>query len=162
MKLDVGTYLPDDLLVKIDIATMANSLEARSPFLDYRIAELAAQLPLDLKIRGGRSKYLIKRAMRNRIPATILNRRKSGFGVPLARWFRGELRPVVQEVVLGDRALARGYFEPAVIRRAVNDHVEGRADFAPRLWALLVLELWHQTFIDPIDSNQALGACVAA
>jgi asparagine synthase (glutamine-hydrolysing) len=162
MKLDVATYLPDDLLVKVDIATMANSLEARSPFLDYRIAELAARLPLDLKIRGGRSKYLIKRAMRNRIPSTILNRRKSGFGVPLAGWFRGELRPLVQEVLLSDRALARGYFEPAIIRGAVDDHVEGRADFAPRLWTLLVLELWHQTFIDPINSNQALDACVAA
>ena len=161
-QLDVASYLPDDLLVKVDIATMANSLEGRSPFLDYRIAEFAARLPLDLKIRGGRSKYLIKRAMRDRIPTEILNRKKSGFGVPLARWFRGELRPMVQEVVLGDRALARGYFEPAAIRSTVDDHVEGRADFAQRLWALLVLELWHQEFIDTVSSNQATDACVAA
>jgi asparagine synthase (glutamine-hydrolysing) len=155
MKLDVATYLPDDLLVKVDIATMANSLEGRSPFLDYRIAEFAARLPVHLKIRGGRSKYLLKRAMQRRIPPVILNRKKSGFGVPLARWFREDLRPMAYEVILSDRALARGYFEPEAIRRLVDDHVDARADRAPRLWALLVLELWHQAFIDTAGSRDA-------
>ncbi len=159
MKLDVASYLPDDLLVKVDIATMANSLEGRSPFLDYRIAEFAARLPLDLKIRGGRSKYLLKRAMERRIPLAILNRKKSGFGVPLARWFRGELRPMTQEVLLSDRAIARGYFQPDAIHRMVDEHVEGRADYAPRLWALLILELWHQAFIDTAKTS---ATCVAA
>jgi asparagine synthase (glutamine-hydrolysing) len=160
MRLDVATYLPGDCLVKVDIATMAHSLEGRSPFLDYRIAEFAARLPTHLKIRRGRSKYLLKRAMQSRIPAVILNRKKSGFGVPLARWFREDLRPVVQEVVLSDRALGRGYFEPTAIKRMVDDHVESRADHAPRLWSLLVLELWHQAFIDQSGSHEA--ACVVA
>jgi asparagine synthase (glutamine-hydrolysing) len=160
MNLDVATYLPDDLLVKVDIATMANSLEGRSPFLDYRVAEFAARLPMHLKIRGGRSKYLIKRAMQRRIPAAILNRRKSGFGVPLARWFREDLRSTVQEVVLSDRALERGYFEPAAIKRMVNDHVQARSDHAQRLWALLILEMWHQAFIDTAGSREP--ACVTA
>jgi len=159
MKLDVASYLPDDLLVKVDIATMASSLEGRSPFLDYRIAEFAARLPIDFKIRGGRSKYLLKRAMEHRIPPAVLNRKKSGFGVPLARWFRGDLRPMTQEVLLSDRALARGYFQPDAIHRMVDEHVEGRADYAPRLWALLILELWHQAFIDTAQSS---APCVAA
>jgi asparagine synthase (glutamine-hydrolysing) len=98
--------------------------------------------------------------MQRRIPAAILNRRKSGFGVPLARWFREDLRSTVQEVVLSDRALARGYFDPAEIKRMVADHVEGRSDHAARLWALLVLEMWHQMFIDTAGSRDS--ACVAA
>ncbi|MFN0071082.1 MAG: asparagine synthetase B family protein, partial [Chloroflexota bacterium] len=162
MKLDTATYLPDDLLVKVDIATMANSLEARSPFLDYRLVEFAARLPLSLKIRDGNSKYLVKRAMRDRIPPAILNRRKAGFGVPLGRWFRDDLKCMLQEVVLGEQALARQYFEPAAIRRLVHDHVDGRADFAPRLWALLVLELWHQAFIDRPATARDSASCEAA
>lgn len=162
MCLDLRTYLPDDLLVKVDIATMANALESRAPFLDYRLVEWAARLPLDLKIRRGVSKYLVKQAMRNVLPRSILNRRKAGFGVPLASWFRGDLLPMLRETVRSDRAIARGYFEPAAIRRLVDEHAEGRADYAPQLWTLLVLELWHQTFIDHPSPSPDVDTCAPA
>jgi asparagine synthase (glutamine-hydrolysing) len=147
-RLDLTTYLPGDLLVKADIATMANSLEGRSPFLDYRLIEWASGLPAGLKLRGQSSKYLLRRAMRELLPASTLAGRKRGFGVPIAAWLRGELRPMLEEIVLSDRALARGYLEPQAIRRLVADHLSARADCAKQLWALLALELWHQTFVD--------------
>jgi asparagine synthase (glutamine-hydrolysing) len=147
-RLDMTTYLPGDLLVKSDIATMANSLEARSPFLDYRLVEWAAGLPASLKLRGQTSKYVLRRAMRGRLPSATLAGPKRGFGVPIAAWLRGELRPMVETTVLSDRALARGYLRPAAVHRLVADHLSARADRAKQLWALLMLELWHQTFLD--------------
>jgi asparagine synthase (glutamine-hydrolysing) len=146
-RLDLTTYLPGDLLVKADIATMANSLEARSPFLDYRLIEWAAALPANLKVRGQTSKYVLREAMRDKLPAATLAGPKRGFGVPIAAWLRGELRPMLEETVLSETALARPYLRPAVVRQLVGDHLAGRADHARELWALLALELWHQAFI---------------
>jgi asparagine synthase (glutamine-hydrolysing) len=145
---DTMTYLPNDLLVKVDIATMAVSLEARSPFLDHKVIEFAASLPEKLKLRGLTTKYLLKRVLRQLLPAENLGRRKMGFGVPIGHWFRGKLEPFMRETILSDKALKRGYFKPEVIKRLVELHVRGERDHSHQLWTLLMLELWFQRFID--------------
>ncbi len=145
---DTTTYLPDDLLVKMDIASMAHSLEVRSPLLDHRLVEFAASLPVSQKLRGLTQKYLLKRLMRDRLPKSILGRRKMGFGVPIDHWFRGDLRDMAFDLLLDRRATARGYFRPTVVERYLKDHVAGRAQHHMRLWSLLMLELWQRTFID--------------
>ena len=145
---DVESYLPDDLLVKVDIATMAYGLEARSPLLDHVVMDRAAHLPADLKLRGAEKKYLLKRIARGLLPDEVIDRRKMGFGVPLARWLRGPLRDLVHDVLLGERMRQRGYFRMDAIERLVSGHEAGRVNAEYQLWNLLVLELWHQMFID--------------
>lgn len=145
---DVQLYLPDDLLVKMDIASMAHSLEVRSPLLDHHVVEFAASLPPGLKLRGLTQKYLLKRVMKGILPDRILRRRKMGFGVPIDRWFRHELREMAYDLLLDGRARQRGYFRPEIVRRYLDEHAEGRAHHHARLWSLLVLELWHRMFID--------------
>jgi asparagine synthase (glutamine-hydrolysing) len=145
---DTMTYLPNDLLVKVDIATMAVSLEARSPFLDHKVIEFAASLPEKLKLRGLTTKYLLKRVLRQLLPAEILGRRKMGFGVPLGHWFRGKLEPFLREIVLSSKALNRGLFKPEAVKRLVELHVRSERDYSNQLWTLLMLELWFQRFID--------------
>jgi asparagine synthase (glutamine-hydrolysing) len=117
---DTANYLPNDLLVKVDIASMAVSLEARSPFLDHHVMEFAASLPARYKLRGLTTKRLLKNSLKGLLPPENLTRSKMGFGVPIARWFRGELKNVLAETVLSERALGRGYFK----REAVNQLVE--------------------------------------
>lgn len=148
MAVDIQSYLPYDLLVKTDITSMANSLEARSPFLDHEVMELAARWPVDLKLRGPQSKYLLKRAFQELLPHQNLDRRKMGFGVPVGAWFRGQLRPLLEDVLLSKRSRERAYFRPAAVQCLITEHVDGRADHGPLLWNLLMLELWHQEFID--------------
>jgi len=148
LAVDVESYLPYDLLVKMDIATMANSLEARSPFLDYKVMEFCARLPCRYKLSGLTLKYLLKKAGARLLPAQTRTRRKMGFGVPVAHWMRGELRPWVEDLLLSPRALKRGYFEPEALRQLVDGHLEGREDRSFELWALLWLELWHREFMD--------------
>jgi asparagine synthase (glutamine-hydrolysing) len=145
---DVRSYLAYDLLVKMDIATMANSLEARSPLLDHKVMEFCAQLPDNLKIRGGTSKYLLKKVASRLLPAENIYRPKMGFGVPVGEWMRGELRPLVQDTLLSARAAQRGYFDSAAVRRLADDHMQCKQDYSYQLWALLWLELWHREFID--------------
>jgi len=145
---DVQTYLPDDLLVKMDIASMAHSLEVRSPLLDHHVVEFAASLPVGLKLRGLTQKYLLKAVARPWLPPGILDRRKMGFGVPLHRWFREDLREMAYDVLLDRRARERGYFEPRAVRRLLDEHVAGSAHHHHRLWNLLMLEWWHRTWID--------------
>jgi asparagine synthase (glutamine-hydrolysing) len=145
---DVQLYLPDDLLVKMDIASMANSLEVRSPLLDHEVLEFAASLPLSLKLRGRTQKYLLRRAMQGLLPDVVLRRPKMGFGVPIDHWFRHELRDMAYDLLLDARARQRGYFRPEVVRRYLDEHAEGRAHHHPRLWSLLMLEQWHRVFID--------------
>jgi asparagine synthase (glutamine-hydrolysing) len=145
---DIMTYLPNDLLVKVDIATMANSLEARSPFLDHHVMEFAASLPEKLKLRGLTTKYLLKRMLTKLLPAENLDRRKMGFGVPIGHWFRGQLQPFLRETILAERSLKRGLFRPEVVKRMVELHTRGERDYSPQLWTLLMLELWFQRFID--------------
>jgi asparagine synthase (glutamine-hydrolysing) len=148
LALDVESYLPNDLLVKMDIATMANSLEARSPFLDHEVMEFCARLPAGYKLRGMQLKYLLKKAGKGLLPPETLARRKMGFGVPVGNWMRGELRSWAEDLLLSPRALKRGYFQPEALRQLVDGHLEGREDRAYQLWALLWLELWHQEFMD--------------
>jgi asparagine synthase (glutamine-hydrolysing) len=155
---DVQLYLPDDLLVKMDIASMAHSLEVRSPFLDHRVLEFAAALPARLKLRGLTQKYLLKQVMRGILPDPVLDRRKMGFGVPIDHWFRHELREMAYDVLLDARARQRGYFRPEVVRRYLDEHVSGRAHHHPRLWSLLMLELWHRRFLDGDPAQSAAGA----
>ena len=145
---DVNWYLPDALLVKVDIATMANSLEGRSPLLDHRVMELAASLPPEMKRRNGESKFIFKRAVRHLLPPEILDRPKQGFAVPLEHWFRHELKDLAHDMLLGQRTAARGYFRPAVVRRMLDEHVRGVRKWNEQLWNLLMLEMWHRTFID--------------
>lgn len=143
---DVHTYLPDDLLVKVDIATMAHSLEARSPFLDHRVMEFAASLPESLKLKGWRKKYFLKRAFKGILPEEILKRPKTGFGVPLDAWFRNDLRDMAYDVLLSRKAIERGYFRTVEVRNLLDTHCEKTADHSYRIWALLVLEMWHLQF----------------
>ena len=145
---DTFNYLPNDLLVKVDIASMAVSLEARSPFLDHHLMEFAAALPARYKLRGLTTKHLLKKALRGMLPAENLTRRKMGFGVPLSHWFRGELKGFLAETLLAERALRRGYFKPETVRRVIAQHGDGQRDHSHQLWTLLMLELWHREFID--------------
>ncbi len=145
---DTMTYLPNDLLVKVDIASMAVSLEARSPFLDHHVIEFAASLPEKYKLRGLTTKYLLKRALKKILPEEILQRRKMGFGVPLGHWFRHQMKSFVREILLSEKALGRGLFKPASVTRMVEEHTGGTRDHAHQLWTLLMLELWYERFID--------------
>jgi asparagine synthase (glutamine-hydrolysing) len=148
LDIDIQTYLPGDLLVKMDIATMAYSVEARSPFLDHHLMEFAASLPSEQKLDGANGKRLLKSALRGWLPDEVLNRRKMGFGVPLAHWFRNELRELPADVLLDPRSLERGYFRRGEVERLIKEHRERRADHASRLWTLLQLEYWHREVIE--------------
>ena len=152
---DTNTYLPDDLLVKVDITSMANSLEVRAPFLDTPLMEWAATLPPNLKLKGKVSKYILRKALaeNNLVPRENMERPKMGFGVPIRHWFHDAMKALLYDTVLSDRAFARGYFKPDAVRNLVNEHWEGRQDHAYRLWALLMLELWHREFIDNFPSK---------
>jgi asparagine synthase (glutamine-hydrolysing) len=145
---DIQTYLPDDLLVKVDIATMIHSLEGRSPFLDHELAEFAARLPAGYKLRGRTSKYILKQALRNYLPESILHRDKQGFGMPVGRWFRRELRSVAYDVLLDPHTLQRGILDGDAVRALLDEHVSGQVNHGYRIWQLLFLELWFRTYVD--------------
>lgn len=148
LAVDVETYLPEDLLVKMDIAAMAHGLEGRSPFLDHEFMELCASLPSSLKLRGRTTKYLLRRALKGVVPEVVLTRPKMGFGVPIEQWFRGELKSYVRDILLGPLAVSRGYFDSAVIDRLIREHEAGTRSWHHHLWSLLMLELWHRAYID--------------
>jgi asparagine synthase (glutamine-hydrolysing) len=156
---DVNTYLPDDLLVKIDIATMAYSVEARSPLLDHHVMELAASLPASYKLSGGVTKRVLKEAFRGDLPDDILDRPKKGFGVPLRHWFRDELRDMPREMLLDPGARTATWLRRTEVERLIDEHRTGRADHSLRLWTLLQLETWHREVVDPlghaVDSSAA-------
>lgn len=147
LDVDIKNYLPGDLLVKMDIATMANSLEARSPLLDHVLMEFAASLPSRMKLRGLTKKYILKRVARGWLPDEVIDRPKMGFGVPLARWLRTELRDLAHDTLTDRTARERGYFDPAAVTALLAEHEMG-VDRSSRIWALLVFELWHRMFID--------------
>jgi asparagine synthase (glutamine-hydrolysing) len=148
MRLDFETYLPDDVLTKVDRMSMAHSIESRVPLLDNHVIDFAASLPASLKIRNGRRKHVLKEAVRNLLPLDILNRRKQGFGVPLGVWFRGGLSDLLSDVLTSPRTRQRGYFEPAFVDRLVGEHRAGKRDHTLRLWQLMVFELWHREYLD--------------
>jgi asparagine synthase (glutamine-hydrolysing) len=146
--LDLRTYLPGDLLPKSDIASMAHSLELRSPLLDRRVVELGLSLPDSLKWRGLHGKLALRRTFAAELPPAVAARGKTGFGVPLAQWFRGELEPLARELLLDERARARGWLRPEAVRTLLQDHAVGNADHGHRLWTLTMLELWLRTYVD--------------
>ena len=145
---DIHTYLPDDLMVKVDVASMAHGLETRSPLLDHVLLEWAARIPAAIKMKGGTTKALFKAAMAPYLPREILHRKKMGFGVPLERWFRHDLRELAYDTLLGQRARERGIMRPDYVRRLLDEHCTGGRNHHTRLWALLMLELWFRTWID--------------
>jgi asparagine synthase (glutamine-hydrolysing) len=147
-RLDVRTYLPGDLLLKADLASMAHSLELRSPLLDHAVLELGVSLPDRLKVDGRRGKVALRRAFAEALPPQVAGRGKTGFGVPIARWFREDLRTLAGDVLLDETARARGLFRPGAVARLLHEHVSGRADHAHRLWCLLTLELWQREHLD--------------
>jgi asparagine synthase (glutamine-hydrolysing) len=148
LETDVATYLPGDLLVKMDIASMAYSLEARSPLLDPELMQFAASLPARYKARLTQKKWILRRAYRGRIPDEVLDGRKRGFGVPLGAWFRNELRDFTREVLLDPVSLGRGLVREGPTRALLDQHDRGGADRSMQIWTLLMLELWHREFVD--------------
>ncbi|MBU0576934.1 asparagine synthase (glutamine-hydrolyzing), partial [Patescibacteria group bacterium] len=145
---DEHNYLSGDLLPKVDRMSMACGLEARSPFLDYQLMEFVAKIPSDLKIRGLSLKYILKRMAADLLPREILSRPKQGFGVPVGAWFRGELKEMAGDHLFSSSFQNRGYFKKEAIERLLEEHQKGRANHGKRIWALLILELWHKRFID--------------
>ena len=161
---DLFTYL-HELLMKQDQMSMAASIESRVPFLDHPLVEFTATLPERLKLRGRTTKYILREAMRDYLPAEILSRGKMGFPVPVGRWFREAHRGIVEEFVLGERAASRNLFDTAYVRLLVNEHAEGMRDHTERLWALVNVEIWHRIFIDgeaPGDVGVTAPALAAA
>jgi asparagine synthase (glutamine-hydrolysing) len=148
LDVDTQTLLPDQLLVKMDIASMAHSLEVRSPLLDHVFMEMAASLPLSAKVSNGTSKRLLKEAVRPWIPGKLLDSPKRGFTMPIAHWLRNELRQLPRAILLDSLALDRGMFERVAIERLIVEHQRGTADNSDKLWALMQLELWLRTYID--------------
>lgn len=136
------TYLPDDLLVKMDRSSMAHGLEGRSPFLDHRLAEYVAGLPDAYKLHGTTTKYILKKAFADMLPEEILRRGKKGFGVPLGAWFRGDLRDYVQDLLLSPTAHSRDYVVPSYVAELVREHLSGVRDHGHRLWTLMTFEVW--------------------
>ena len=146
---DVLTYLPCDILTKVDIASMAHSLECRNPFLDHPVVELAARMPIELKRKGKIGKQILIDTFADLLPGSIQRRSKMGFGIPLDHWFRGELKPLLYDTLLDRTSLNRGLFDPDGVRQLVEQHTSGRWDHSYRLWSLLCFEMWQQTFLDP-------------
>jgi len=149
--LDFRLYLEDNLLVKIDRASMACSLELRTPFLDHRLIEFAEGLPGSLKVRGFQLKWILKKAVERWLPHEIIYRQKRGFSVPIASWMRNELRPLVEETLSEEKLRREGIFNAVFVRRLLQEHLAGRADHRKPLWALLCFQLWHDRWANGIE-----------
>jgi len=148
LDVNLRTYLPDDLLIKTDRASMAASLEVRAPFLDHELVELAAAIPFNLKLNGRVTKHILKEAARGLLPDAIIDRPKHGFGVPLGAWLRADIAPV-KEVLLSPEAHGRDLLNMTAVECLIAEHAAGQRDHGQRLWTLLTLEWWHRIFIDP-------------
>jgi asparagine synthase (glutamine-hydrolysing) len=146
--IDVRSYLPEDILTKVDRTSMLVSLEARVPLLDHRLMEFLATMPSRLKLHRGAGKVILKRLLAADLPAEIVRRPKMGFGVPLAGWLRRELAPWSREVLLGRPCRERGWLEPRAVARLVDDHCGGGRDRSAQIWALLCLENWARRWLD--------------
>jgi asparagine synthase (glutamine-hydrolysing) len=158
MRFDAETYLPEDVLTKVDRMSMAHSIESRVPLLDNSVVDFAWSLPSSLKIRSGRRKHVLKEVAATLLPPEILARPKQGFGVPLDVWFRGNLRELFGDTLLSPRTLQRGYFQPSFVRRLVNEHLGGKRDHTLRLWQLVVFERWHRQYLDEVGNQFPLSA----
>lgn len=146
--LDLHFYLPDDLLVKLDRATMAVSLEGRVPYLDHTLVELLARVPMPLKLRGMNGKWLLKQAMKDSLPASILKRPKKGFGIPVAQWLKTDLKPLLDRCLEPERLRRQGLFDPAFLGRMVQQHLAGKVDHRKPLWTMLMFQLWHERWME--------------
>src|SRR6266851_2943431 len=146
LMLDMRLYLENDILVKLDRASMMASLEGRVPLLNNDFVAYAMGLPMDMKLRGLRSKFLLKRALRGILPDRILNRPKKGFGIPVAEWFRGPLKEQLLSVLSPERIAREGFFEPGAVTALIDDHLAGRRDNRKQLWTLFAFELWHEGY----------------
>ncbi|MEM8638287.1 MAG: asparagine synthase (glutamine-hydrolyzing) [Cyanobacteria bacterium P01_G01_bin.54] len=145
---DMKLYLEGDILTKVDRASMANSLEVRVPLLNHTLVEYVAQMPHRLKLRGLTTKYILRRALRDRLPTAILKRGKKGFNMPVAKWLAGPLRPLVEEMLSGDRLNREGFFNTDYVQQLWQEHHQGQKDHRKLLWTLLVFELWHQHWLE--------------
>ena len=148
MYVDARTYMIDDVLTKVDRMSMAVSLEAREPLLDHKLLEFAARVPSSLKLKDGRSKYLLRKLLDKRVPRSILERGKTGFAAPIGEWLRGPLAGMAADLLLDGRLRGRGIFEPSEVSRLWREHRSRHANHEHRLWQLLMLELWFREFID--------------
>ncbi|MDZ7338638.1 MAG: asparagine synthase C-terminal domain-containing protein, partial [candidate division KSB1 bacterium] len=144
---DIKTYLADDILVKVDRMSMAVSLEARVPFLDYRLVELVGRMPSWLRLRNGQTKYILKKAMRGILPEKILTRGKEGFSIPIKNWLRAELRPMMLDLLSPERLRAQGYFEDRYVESLIKEHLAGKANHSHQLWALMVFQKWYDLYM---------------
>ncbi|QQS40081.1 MAG: asparagine synthase (glutamine-hydrolyzing) [Acidobacteriota bacterium] len=145
--LDMKLYLAEDILTKVDRASMAVSLEVRAPFLDHKVAEFSASLPAEYKLKGRTSKYILKKAVKGLLPDEIISRPKKGFGIPVAEWLKGRLNPLLRELLSEERLKTQGIFEPAYVSRLIAEHESGQANHYKQLWTLLVFQLWIENFL---------------
>jgi asparagine synthase (glutamine-hydrolysing) len=137
--------LPDDILCKVDRAAMATSLETRVPFLDHRVAELAWQLPLHMKIRGNESKWALRQVLYRHVPRELIERPKAGFAIPIGQWLRGPLRDWAESLLDSNRMAQQGYLRPALVQTTWQEHLSGRHDHTPKLWAVLMFQSWLES-----------------
>lgn len=151
--LDMNYYLAEDILTKVDRASMAVSLEVRAPFLDHRVAEYAASLPLAYKLNGSNGKYILKRAVEKLIPKSIIKRPKKGFGIPIADWLKGKLNPLAHDLLSRDRLIKQDLFDHEYVEKLLRDHEEGTASNHKQLWTLLVFQLWYDNFFESKKKN---------
>jgi asparagine synthase (glutamine-hydrolysing) len=158
--LDSKTYLPGDILTKVDRMSMAASLEARVPLLDHKLIEFVTRIPSEFKMKGAETKHIFKRAVRGLVPDEILDRPKQGFGLPIQKWINQELRSYIRDVLLDRRTRERGYFDQDYVQVLLNEHERERRDHTSSLWALFMLELWHRTFMDARSSMQSADAII--
>jgi asparagine synthase (glutamine-hydrolysing) len=163
MFLDAVTYLPDDILAKVDRASMAVSLEARVPFLDHRIVEFAARVPISMKIRAGVGKWLLREVLYRYVPKKLIERPKKGFALPVAAWLRGPLREWSEELLCETRLKSESYFHPRVVRKIWADHLSGQRDLSPHIWALLMfqawLDQWRTSAVKSEEPSHTMPAC---
>jgi asparagine synthase (glutamine-hydrolysing) len=149
MYADLGNYMLNDLLVKVDIASMANSLEVRSPFLDHEFAQFAASIPTSFKIRNGETKYILKKAFSENLPERIIKRQKMGFAIPVDRWFRGKLMAYAKEIFADEGySCLEEYFNRSFVLHLMEAHENGKAQYGSKLWLVLMFVLWHMIYVD--------------
>jgi len=158
--LDMKMYLENDILAKVDRASMMASLEARVPLLNVDLVEHMAQVPVSLKLRGQRSKYILKHALRGVLPDATLTRGKKGFGIPVARWIRGPLKELMMSTLAADKLRREGFFQPAYVQRLLDDHLGGRRDNRKQLWTLFMFERWYERYAAPFETTAEPAAAV--
>jgi asparagine synthase (glutamine-hydrolysing) len=145
--LDMGIYMVDDILVKIDRASMAHSLESRVPFLDPAVTDMALALPDRYKVRGLSKKWLFRRAVAPLLPREIVRARKRGFNTPVSKWLRGDLLPFAREVLSPERVRQQGYLDPAAVTAVIETHLSGSEDLSRNIWGLICFSLWHDRYV---------------